>query len=352
MLPALADFTIARNHLSGMRSMRIAGTGAALPEKIVLSSELERRLGLPAGWIERKTGIRQRRHSGGPKESAARLGAAAARQALAEAGQCLADVDYLIAAAGTMQQPIPCNAAMILSELGGKSNLGAFDINATCLGFVQAFDVAASMLAAGQARRILIVCSEIASSGIDWEDRDSCVLLGDGAAAVLLEAETSGEGQRLSILSSGMRTFPGGTEACCVEGGGTSLPGHAYRPENKARYLFRMDGGRLHKIVSKGLPPFVDRLLERAGIGVKDLDLVVPHQAGELPLRLVSKRLGLPWDRMIVILGEVGNTIAASIPMALHHARTTGRWQSGSHVMLIGTSAGVSVGGAILRIES
>lgn len=333
-----------------MRPLRLVSTGMALPRTRVGASELEARIGLPEGWIAAKSGV-MTRYFAEPDETASRLGAAAARQALQRAGLEATDLDLILSASGSTEQAIPCTAALIHRELGlQQAGIPAFDIDSTCLSFVTALDVAASFLASGRYRRILVVSAEIASVGLNWAERESATIMGDGAAAAILEAAPASAGT--GLISARMETYSSGAELTRVQGGGTKYPPQRHEGDLASyveRYTrFEMDGRGVFKLSAAVLAEFVPRFFAQAGLTLEDVALVVPHQASLAALYLVQRRLGVPDAKWMLTAPEYGNTIAASIPMALDLAISTGRLQRGQNVMLLGTSAGFSVGAAVL----
>lgn len=334
-----------------MRPLRLVSTGLALPRTAVDARTLEGRIGLPEGWVAAKSGV-MTRYFAEADETASRLGASAARQALARAGLEAADLDLVLSAAGSTEQAIPCTAALIHRELGlAASGVPAFDLDSTCLSFVTALDVAASLLASGRYRRILIVSAEIASVGLNWEERESATIMGDGAAAAIVEAAPPEAGT--GLLAARMETYSSGAELTRVLGGGTKHA-PARHEGDLASYVaqyarFEMDGRGVFKLSASVLAEFVPRFFAEAGTTLGDVDLVVPHQASLAALYLVQRRLGVPDAKWVLTAPFYGNTIAASIPMALDFAIGEGRLRRGQTALLLGTSAGFSVGAALLR---
>lgn len=323
------------------RSVQILATGAHLPP-VADAAALAARAGLSAAALEALAGVR-RRHAV-TTETATDLGVGAARAALDAAGLDAADLDLVLGACGSRAQPLPGPAVLVHRGLGlGASGVPAFDVDSTCLSFVSALDVAALWIAAGRARRVLVVSAEVASAAVDWRHPESAALFGDGAAAAVL-GPSDGEA---AILAARHETFSHAADWCRVRGGGTALPPGAPGATD-ADFLFEMDGPRLFRLAAHALPAFAERLAAEAGLALADLDLVVPHQASASTLRLLGRRLGVA-DRLVSIVETHGNCVAASIPLALDHAVRTGRLRRGDTAMLIGTSAGVSLGGLVLR---
>ncbi|MCS7460953.1 beta-ketoacyl-ACP synthase III [Paenibacillus doosanensis] len=326
-----------------IRNIKIRSTGKYLPKKIVTAREMDERLGVPAGWVEKKSDV-VRRHFV-EDETASQMGAYAATEAMKQAGLRFGDIDCLVCASGTMEQPIPSTASLIQRALGEEqSGVPCFDINSTCLSFLTALDVMSYMVASGRYRRILLVSSEIASIGLNWSDKESAALFGDGAAAVIVEGAEQGEGSR--IVCSAMKTYSQGAHLSQIRGGGTGA--HALSAQEEEAFLFEMDGQAIYKMAARILPGFVDSLLREAGCSIQDIELVIPHQGSAMAMRLIGRKLGIARERLMFITPTHGNTIAASIPMGLHEAIRQGRIARGSRIMLLGTSAGLSVGGMIL----
>jgi 3-oxoacyl-[acyl-carrier-protein] synthase-3 len=328
-----------------LRKVKILGTGKYLPQQLITSAELDQRLGVPSGWSEAASGVAVRHFI--TDETASLMGAFAAGKALERAGISLRDIDCLISASGVMEQAIPCTAALISAHLGGEAiNIPAYDINSTCLSFLTALDTLSYLVAAGRYRHVLIVSSEVASVGLNWQNKETCVLFGDGAAAAVIGR--TGPGESSSILTSRMETYSEGAHFCEICGGGTGLHPRYYSEATKEAFLFRMDGKALFKKSAQLMPDFMRRLLEPAHISLDEIKLVIPHQASGRAMELVRRKLGIESERFMTIIKNHGNTIAASIPMALHAAIEEGRICRGDRIMLLGTSAGLSLGGMVL----
>ncbi len=331
-------------HPSGLRAgLRIKGTGRYLPRRRLLSSEIDARLGWPKGEIEARFGITSR-HVAEGDETSSTMAALAATDALQAAGITATDLDLIIGACGVMEQAIPSTATLVQAKLGlGRSGIGAYDINATCLSFIQALDLAALKIASGRAKNILIFSADIASVGLDWTRPEVASIFGDGAAAVVCTAD--GEG----LLASRFETYAEGSQACVLAGGGTRITA-AIDPEAARRAsFFQMDGALAYRVAARRMPRFLISLLQEAGISPQDLHSVIPHQASAQGLDHSAARLGIAGDKIIQTFARFGNQIATSIPTALHEAIITGRLQRGDLALLIGTSAGISLGGAVVR---
>ncbi|MBN2983694.1 MULTISPECIES: beta-ketoacyl-ACP synthase III [Cohnella] len=327
------------------RHVSILGTGKYLPQTCVTSEEMDARLGVKPGWTLKKTNVAKRYFAG--EETASRMGAKAAAAALEAAGLSFRDIDCLVCTSGTSEQPIPCTAALIQYEMGhGRSGTPAFDINSTCLSFVAGLDVVSYMIEAGRYRNVLLVSSEISSAGLNWDQKESAALFGDGAVAVVVGRAAEGGTSR--IVHAAMETYADGARLSEIRGGGSRLHALKQADASAGDYLFDMDGPAIFRMTSKLMPPFVERFMAAAGTRLQDMKLIVPHQGSAMAVRLLSRKLGIADEQLMSITAEHGNTIAASIPMGLHEAIAQKRIRRGDRVLLLGTSAGLSLGGMIL----
>jgi 3-oxoacyl-[acyl-carrier-protein] synthase-3 len=327
------------------RSVKILSTGKYLPKQKITAQELAQKIGVSSGWIEKKSGVMVRHFV--EDETASQMGFYAAKEALAAANLSIQEIDCIVCASTVPEQGIPCTAVLIQRHLGiDASGIPGFDINATCLSFVTALDTLSYMIDAGRYNRVLIVSSEIATLALDWLDRESCTLFGDGAAAVIVEKSSPTDSS--AILSSRIETYSEGADLSRCLGGGSK-----HHPREYATYpdyfVFQMDGRAVYRMASKILPGFLQRLFQPVGLGMTDMQLVIPHQASLMAMRLLSKQLEIPEGTLMVIAHDHGNTIAASIPMALHEAIRQGRLNRGDRTLLLGTAAGLSVGGIVLE---
>lgn len=320
----------------------ITGTGSYLPQTVLASSDIDARLGWPKGDCESRFGIATR-HVASPDETSSMMATKAAHAALDMAGRSAADLDMILGACGVMEQPIPSTAALVQDRLGlGRSGIPAFDVNATCLSFLQALDLAAMQIQLGRARCVLVFSSDIASVGLDWNRPEAAAIFGDGAAAVIVEAGGAG-----AILSHDFQTYAYAHDACVLAAGGTRI--NPARGITAGQDRFQMDGAKAFKIASRYLPRFLRRLMGDAGVGIEDVACVIPHQASALGVTHATRNLRLRPDRVVNIFARIGNQIAASIPTALDHAVRSGKLLRGDTALLIGTSAGISVGGMMVR---
>lgn len=328
-----------------IRNVKILGTGKYLPARRIYSDEMDRRLGTPDGWTLRKTDVRVRHFADG--ETASAMGAAAAEEALKDAGLKLSDIDCLVCTSGTAEQPIPSTGSLIQKAMGGEdSGIPSFDVNSTCLSFLTGFDLLSYLVEAGRYERVLLVSTEIASVGLNWNHKESGALFGDGAAAVVIGRSAEEEDSR--IICSRMETYSKGARYSEIRGGGTRIHPREHGPGREEDFLFHMDGKAIFKMAAKLLPSFVDKLLRPAGLSMADIQHVIPHQGSAMAMRLITSRLGISQEQLVYITPNHGNTIAASIPMGLHEAAVQGRMKRGDRVLLLGTSAGLSLGGMVL----
>lgn len=330
----------------GELPMRIEGSGKCLPARVVTAAEMDGLVKRPDGWTLRHTGVAKRRFV--TEETSPGLGAGALQNALSAAGGGIPDL--LLSAGATPHQPIPCNASLIAREMGW-SGLPCIDVNATCLGFIAALEIAAAFLWSGKHQRIAIVCAEVASKGLNWDQPEAAALMGDGAAAVIV---SRGRGDtplpHPALVSSAIETWPEGATLTEVRGGGTSL--HATRYEagkNDADFLFHMDGPGVFRLAAQRIEAFVSGLIGNAADRWESIDLVIPHQGSLLAMRHLRQRLGIPSEKLIEIASDHGNVVAASLPLAMHEAITQGRLRRGQRALLLGTSAGFALGGALVR---
>jgi 3-oxoacyl-[acyl-carrier-protein] synthase-3 len=317
--------------------IRVSSLGFAVPATVETAAQLAPRIGRTEEWIVTHTGVRERRIA--TTETMEWLAAAAAREALGDERP-----DLIINASTTPRQLIPDSSVFIQRELG-FTGTPAYSVHATCLSFVAGLQLAGSLLVTKQFDRILLVSSETGSISRNFDEPESAALIGDGAAAAVIERTPDGESSQL--LAWQMGTWSEGAELTEFRGAGT------FRHPNDARTvstdnLFKMDGPRVYKMARRRVAEVLVRLLEQAGIERSQIDLIVPHQASGPALEALS-RYGFDSSRIVNIVGRYGNCIAASIPMALVEAERTGRLHRGSTVMLLGTGAGLSVAGAILR---
>jgi 3-oxoacyl-[acyl-carrier-protein] synthase III len=312
----------------------VLGVGSALPERRVTNDELAETVDTSDAWIVERTGIRSR-YVAGDGETTASLAAEAARRALEHAGAKATDIDLIVLATATPDQTFPSSATKVQAELGIDDCI-AFDVHAVCTGFLYALTVADSMLRAGSAERALVIGAETFTRILDWEDRATCVLFGDGAGALVLGAEETESG----ILATKLHADGRHNDLLFVDGG-PSTTGTVGKLRMKGREVFR------HAVVN--LADVLTEVLADAGLTAADVDWVVPHQANARILDATAKKLGLPSEKIIVTVADHANTSAASVPLALDTAVKDGRIKRGDVVVLEAMGGGFTWGAAALR---
>ena len=318
-----------------MTFSRITGTGSYLPAKVLTNKDLESLVDTTDEWIVSRTGIRKR-HIAADNEFTSDLALAACREALAAAGRSAADVDLIVVATSTPDMVFPSSACLLQAKLGVKRG-AAFDVQAVCSGFVYALATADKFIRSGAHRCALVVGAEIFSRILDWKDRGTCVLFGDGAGAVVLEAsETPG------ILSSNLRAD--GSYASIL-----NTPGHVCGGKVQGDPTLKMDGGAVFKLAVRVLEDSAREIVAANGMGLADIDIYIPHQANVRIVSHVAKKLGLPDSRCVVTVDRHANTSAASIPLALDVAVREGRVKPGNVVLLQGVGGGFTWGSVLLR---
>lgn len=324
--------------------VRITGIGHYLPKRVVPSAELEPRLGVEAGWIERRSGVAERRWANAEAgESNSWMGAQAALEACDDAGIKPSDIDLIINASGTPEQTIPDGAPLIQVHLGlGESGIPCMSVHTTCISFLHAFDVASSLLTTHAYKRILIVSAEVASVALNFDEKESASLFGDAAAAVVLEAS----GEHTSALHTRrFETYGVGAHFTEVPGGGSRL--HPNHPGSKpSDQTFHMQGKKVLRLAFKHGEAFLEALYPGLSKGLGDIECVVPHQASRVGLRVFGA-FGWPSERIVTTLAEVGNCVAASIPYTLYRAIKSGQLKRGQRFLMFGTGAGLSYGGIV-----
>lgn len=326
------------------RHIKIIGIGSYVPKRTIHSDEIDRMISATNGWSEKRSGVKQRYFI--EEETASYMGANAASKAVEQAGLTFSDIDCIISASGTVEQAIPCNASLIQKQLGlEQSGIPCFDVNSTCLSFVTALDMISYPIDAGKYKNVLLISSEISSVGLDWSQKESSILFGDGAVAVVLTKSTTQSG----IIGSHMETYSEGAHLSEIRGGGTKIHPRLYDENTAGDFLFDMNGRGIFKLSYKYLPAFLERLFKNTSLSMSDINLVIPHQASASAMKIIRKKLEVPEDRFMSIIENYGNMIAASIPMALYEAVKQNKIKRGDYILLLGTSAGLSIGGIILE---
>lgn len=315
---------------------RIAGTGSYLPAKVLTNKELESRVETSDEWIYSRTGIRQR-HIAADDQSASDLALMASRNAMQAAGVTADTLDLIIVATTTPDMVFPSTACILQAKLGAK-NCPAFDVQAVCSGFVYALTTADHFMRSGQYRNILVAGAEVYSRILDWEDRGTCVLFGDGAGAVVLQRS-----EQPGILSTHLHAD--GSHADIL-----SVPGTVCGGKVSGRPLLQMEGNAVFKFAVRVLGEVAEEALAASKLTKQDIDWLIPHQANIRIIQATAKRLGLPMDKVITTVDLHANTSAASIPLALDVAVRDGRIRPGHHVLLEGVGGGFTWGAVAVRM--
>jgi len=325
-----------------MKRAAITGWGIHSPARALTNADIEKRIATTDAWITSRTGIRERRLAG-PGESTATMGLSAARRALQHAELLPDDIDLVICASTTPDYLLPASACLIQQELG-CTRAGAFDLNAACSGFIYGLAAGSQFIQGGGAKRVLLVCSETLSRFINWQDRGTCILFGDGAGAVVLEPTDQPAGVLSTVLGS-----RGDVEKMLViEGGGSAKPATA---ETVAQndHLLRMRGNEVFKMAVRNMAQASREAIERAGLTLADITAVIPHQANMRILVATQEALGLPVDKMFANVDRYGNTGAASIPIALAEYLQGRPFRVGDNFLLVAFGGGLTWGASVLR---
>jgi 3-oxoacyl-[acyl-carrier-protein] synthase-3 len=319
----------------------IAGTGSYAPERVLTNADLERMVETSDEWIVERTGIRERRLAS-PGEACSDLGTKAAERALEAAGVAASDLDMILVATCTGDAPLPSTACLIQYRLGA-TKAAACDIGAACCGFVYALAVGDAYVRTGL-RHVLVIGSEVMSSITNWKDRNTCILFGDGAGAVVLSATKEDRG----ILSSHLHSDGSLWNLICVPGGGSRMPPTDKMLADELQYI-KMKGNETFKVAVKTLEESAHEALQVNGMTVADIDVYVPHQANARILKAVAARLGLPMEKVVMNVDRYGNTSAASIPIALDEAVRAGRIKKGNLVMMAAFGSGLTWATSVVR---
>jgi 3-oxoacyl-[acyl-carrier-protein] synthase-3 len=321
----------ARNGLE----VSITGLGCKVPDRVVTNDELSQYVDTSDEWIVERTGIRERRIAA-PEEALSDLALPACEQALRQAGVQGSDVDLLVVATVTPDMMFPSTAAILADRLGAR-DAGAYDLSAGCTGFMYALAQAYGMLAGGLAQRALVVGGDILSRILDWDDRSTLVLFGDGVGAVVLEA----------VPEQGFIGFELGADG--AGGANLWLPGSGSRLFDDPEKYVKMNGREVFKFATRILVQSAEELMEKCGITIEDVDLYIPHQANVRIIDHATRKLGVPSERVVVNVDRYGNTSSGSIPLALADAAADGRLRPGQLVLMTGMGAGLTWGSALMR---
>jgi 3-oxoacyl-[acyl-carrier-protein] synthase-3 len=314
---------------------KITGTGSYLPEKVLTNAELEKMVDTTDEWIMQRVGIRERHLVTGSDDTTTSMSVKAARAALDDAGVEPMDVDLIIVATASPDKVFPSTACQLQKSMNIDNNCPAFDVNVACAGFVYAFAIADQFIKGGLATRALVIGADALSPFVDWTDRGTCVLFGDGAGAVVLEASDEPGVLACNLHAAGRYT--------------DLLYANNSMWEHNDSHHIKMDGRAVYKVAVSKLDEIVDQTLGKAGLQKSDVDWLIPHQANARIIQAVAKRLDLPMEQVILTIEEHGNTSAASVPLALDVAVKEGKVKRGDMLMLEAFGGGLAWGSALVK---
>ncbi len=320
----------------------IIGMGHSYPSGILTNADLEKMVETSDDWITSRTGIKQR-HKARDDEYTSQFGSLAAKQAVERAGIDVSEVDLIVCATTTPDQIMPSTGALIQAQIGAE-NAAGMDVFAACSGFLYGLTMVESMIRTGQARYALVIGAEVLTKYVDYPDRGTCVIFGDGAGAAVLGPVAEGKG----ILATKIKSDGRYEEQLYAPGGGTKL-GTTYKTIDEGQHFFKMKGNELFKVAVRSMADISAEMLEKAGFTVDDVDLVIPHQANQRITDAVASRLGVPEEKVYSNIAEHGNTSSASIPIAMDECIESGRIKEGSLVLLTAFGGGVTWGGTLIR---
>jgi 3-oxoacyl-[acyl-carrier-protein] synthase-3 len=320
----------------------ITGWGLAVPNQVLSNADLERMVATSDEWIVTRTGIRERRIAE-PGQSTSTLAAEAGQKALIQAGLSPDQIDLVILATCTPDRPFPATACTVQAKLG-INRAAAFDVVAACSGFVYGLNVATSMIRAGAAKNILFIAADLFTHYINWQDRNTCILFGDGAGAVVLQPSE----QPAGMLSCVMGSSGEHEDLMAVDAGGTRLPVTAELLEEGRQYVY-MEGREIFKLAVRGMGESSQQALAAAQVALDDIALVVPHQANLRIIDALAKRLNVLPERIMTNIDRYGNTSAASVPIALVEAVQQGRVRDGDYLLLTAFGGGLTWASAVVR---
>ena len=320
----------------------ITGIGSYVPERVLTNADLEKIVDTTDDWITSRTGIRERRMAA-EDEHTSTMGIAAARIALERADVDAADLDLIIVATITPDMPFPATACIVQQELGA-TKAAAFDLEAACTGFLYALEIGRQFIDSRMYQNVLIIGAEKLSSIIDWKDRNTCVLFGDGAGAAVLQHRADSRG----VLATRLGSDGGKANILAMPGGGCRQPA-TINSVNERIHFLKMEGKEVFKNAVNAMTGAAKEVLERSGVGMEDIKCVIPHQANQRIISAVGERLGARNDQVFVNLHKYGNTSAASVAVALDEAVSTGRIERGDLILIIAFGAGLTWGATVLE---
>jgi 3-oxoacyl-[acyl-carrier-protein] synthase-3 len=322
----------------------ILGTGSYAPDRILTNEDISRMVDTSHEWILARSGIRERRIAA-PDQATSDLAVLAARRALEDAKVAVSEVDLLIVATITPDLTMPATACFVQHKLGIPSTAACLDVNAACSGFIYALDMACAMVASGRYKKALVIGAEKLSSVVDWQDRSTCMLFGDGAGAAVIGASDK---PGIGLLGTKLGALGKDTDLLCIPAGGSRTP---TTPESVTRgdHFIKMKGREVFKLAVRVMEEAARDILEQHGVAAHQIGLVIPHQANLRIIDAIAQYLELPVERFFVNVDRYGNTSAASIPIALDEARRGGRIKEGDLTLLVAFGAGLTYGSALIR---
>jgi 3-oxoacyl-[acyl-carrier-protein] synthase-3 len=321
----------------------IAGTGHALPQGVITNADLEKIVETSDDWITTRTGIKVR-HKAEAGETTSTFATAAARQAMERAGVTANDLDLIICATVCPDMALPSTAVLIQSQLGAK-RAAAFDLTAACSGFLYAVTIADQFIRTGFHQNILVIGAELLTRYVDYTDRSTCVIFGDGAGAAVIQR--SPDGQR-GVLAARIQSDGDFADCLYIPGGGTRHPA-SHNSVDEGLHYIKMRGNELFKVAVRSMDEISRRVLDDVKMTPNDIDLLVPHQANQRITDAVADRLGIPAEKVYSNIDRIGNTSSASIPIGLDELVTSGRLQPGMNVMMTSFGAGVTWGAVLMK---
>ncbi len=326
-------------------SIVISGTGSYVPERVVTNADLEKIVDTSDEWIFERSGIR-RRHLAADGEHTSDMALQASLRALENAGLKAQDIDLVVLTTVNPDMPFPSTACILQGKLGIRNNIPCFDLEAACSGFVYGVEVAARMMQSGMYKHALVVSSEKMSCMVDWKDRATCVLFGDGAGAVVLSASDEPD---TGILGSVLGADGSDTEILYMPAGGSAMPSSLETVKN-GLHTVKMNGRELFKKAVHIMQEKALEVLDLCGVGVDELSLLIPHQANARIIESVAKRMKIPSDKVYVNIADYANTSSASIPIALDEVMRSGRLRKGEKILLVAFGAGLTWGATLIRV--
>jgi 3-oxoacyl-[acyl-carrier-protein] synthase-3 len=324
---------------------KIAGTGSALPERRLTNTDLERMVETTNDWIVQRTGMRERRIAG-PQDTTATLATAAAKKALDEANISAQDLDLIIVATLTPDMMTPGTACLVQHNLGIKKHIGAFDLNAACSGFVYALSTATQFIHNGSYKNILVIGAETLSRVVDYTDRNTCILFGDGAGAAVL---TRSEDPSLGLQTFHLGANGDGAPFINIPAGGSLHPASATTIAEKMHYL-KMNGREVYKFAVHQMTESLGTAMASCNLTPDTVKLVVPHQVNQRIIDSATEKMGFPKDKVFLNIDKYGNTSAASVPIALDEARKSGRCGTGDWIIMVAFGAGLTWAAATVKL--